>query len=184
LNHDIDDGLTSGCIEIEDLNENDLWRRAVERIGRTPSATDPMFKYQVVKELIDMQVKDLLSSTSERLERFKIASVEDLARAPKNIVDFSDQMVADRKHLQDILNEKFYHHWRVERMTSKAKRILEGLFDVYLENPKQLPYDIYDRSRKYTVQELHVLICGYLAAMTDRAALDEYKRMFEAYKKV
>ncbi len=184
LNHDIDDGLTSGCIAIEDLNENDLWRRAVERIGRTPSATDPMFKYQVVKELIDMQVKDLLSSTSERLERFKIASAEDLARAPKNIVDFSDQMVADRKHLQDILNEKFYHHWRVERMTSKAKRILEGLFDVYLENPKQLPYDIYDRSRKYTVQELHVLICGYLAAMTDRAALDEYKRMFEAYKKV
>lgn len=184
LNHDIDDGLTSGCITIEDLNENELWCRAVERIGRVPSAADPMFKYQVVKELIDMQVKDLLASTCERLERFKILSADDLVRVPKNIIDFSDDMVTQRRHLQEILNEKFYHHWRVERMTSKARRILDALFDVYLENPKQLPYDIYDRNRQYTVQELHVLICGYLAAMTDRAALDEHKRLFEAYKKV
>lgn len=184
LNHDIDDGLTSGCILIEDLNKSSLWRRAVEHIEKKEHLTETMFKYQVVKELIDMQVRDLLKTTSTRIEEHHISCVDDLEKCERNIVTFSDDMVSQRKELQDILNEKFYHHWRIERMTSKAKRILDELFNVYLDNPKQLPYDIYDRSRSYTDQELHLLVCRYIASMTDRAALDEYQRLFSAYKKV
>jgi dGTPase len=185
LNHDVDDGLTSGCIIDDDLNKSSLWLRAVGRISKPNIAvTDPMFKYQVVKELIDMQVKDLLAATSARLVAKNIRSEKDLGRVKKRVVDFSDEMNAERLHLQGILNEKFYHHWRIERMTSKAKRILNELFDVYLDNPRQLPYDIYDRSRRYSEKMLYAVICNYLAAMTDRAALDEYKRLFEPYKKV
>jgi dGTPase len=185
LNHDVDDGLTSGCITETDLNKSDLWRRAVSRISKPNIAvTDPMFKYQVVKELIDMQVKDLLAATSERLVARNIRSDKDLGRMQRRLVDFSDGMNRERLYLQGILNEKFYHHWRIERMTSKAKRILNELFDVFLDNPRQLPYDVYNRSRKYSNKELYKVICNYLAAMTDRAALDEYKRLFEPYKKV
>jgi dGTPase len=185
LNHDVDDGLTSGCIAPSDLEESALWRRAVERIQRPNiPVADPMFKYQVVKELIDMQVKDLLAATDARIAQYGVVSVDDLVRVKKGIVDFSDEMMKERALLQEILNEKLYHHWRVERMTSKAKRILNDLFDVYLDNPKQLPYDIYTRGRRYSPRELHDVICNYLAAMTDRAALDEYKRLFEPYQKV
>jgi dGTPase len=185
LNHDVDDGLTSGCITVEDLNVSALWREAVGRLRKPlPSCADPVFKYQVVKELIDMQVKDLLSATNERIAAQDIKSAADLARAGKGLVDFSERMKADRGELQKILNERVYHHWRVERMTSKAKRILNRLFDVYLDNPRQLPYDIYDRRRSYSNQDLHGVICNYLASMTDRAALDEYKRLFEPYEKV
>jgi dGTPase len=105
-------------------------------------------------------------------------------KAGNGIVNFSAAMVRDRAALQGILFEKVYHHWRVERMTSKARRILNELFDVYLDNLKQLPYDVYDRSRKYSDREKHMIVCNYIAAMTDRAALDEYKKLFEAYKKV
>ncbi|MBF0593801.1 MAG: deoxyguanosinetriphosphate triphosphohydrolase [Candidatus Omnitrophica bacterium] len=186
LNHDVDDGLTSGCITADDLNESRLWRRAVEKVRRPGVETgSDMFKYQVVKELIDMQVRDLLTATNERVERFKLATFEDVALCPeKRIVNFSDEMRNDREHLQSILNEKLYQHWRVERMTSKAKRILNELFSVYMDNPKQLPYDVFDRARKYSDKQLHVIICNYIAAMTDRAALDEYKRLFEPYEKV
>ena len=186
LNHDIDDGLTSGCITAEDLQESSLWRRAVEGIKRPGLvATDAMFKYQVVRALIDMQVQDLLTATSQRLEGHAGKSLEDLAKKQgKGSVDFSVKMVRERAQLQDILFEKVYHHWRVERMTSKARRILNELFDVYLDNPKQLPYDVFDRARSYSDKEKHMVVCNYIAAMTDRAALDEYKRFFEPYKKV
>ena len=186
LNHDIDDGLTSGCISPEDLKSSVLWCRAVEAIRRPGlDVSDPIFKYQVVRALIDMQVRDLLEATSARLDGKEFASLEDLVKkAGKGIVNFSDKMAEERQGLQDILFEKVYHHWRVERMTSKARRILNELFDVYLDNPKQLPYDIYDRTRRYSDKELHGVICNYIAAMTDRAALDEYKRLFEPYKKV
>ncbi len=186
LNHDVDDGLTSGCITAEDLNASMLWRRAMEKVRRpgVETGTD-MFKYQVVKELIDMQVRDLLTATNERVEKFRFSSFDDVARCEeKRIVAFSDQMSAEREHLQSILNEKLYQHWRVERMTSKAKRILNELFNVYMDNPKQLPYEIFDRTKKYTDKQLHVIVCNYIAAMTDRAALDEYQRLFEPYKKV
>jgi dGTPase len=186
LNHDIDDGLTSGCITADDLKDSALWCRAVEQIKRPGlGENDPIFKYQVVRALIDMQVRDLLEATSGRLDDRKFISLEDLVKkAGKGIVNFSAKMAGERQELQNILFEKVYHHWRVERMTSKARRILNELFDVYLDNPKQLPYDVYDRSRRYSVKELHGVICNYIAAMTDRAALDEYKRLFEPYKKV
>ncbi len=186
LNHDIDDGLTSGCITPDDLKESSLWCRAVEAIKRPGlNVTDPIFKYQVVRALIDMQVRDLLEATSARVDGGDFVSLEDLVRkVGKGVVNFSDKMAREREILQSILFDKVYHHWRVERMTSKARRILNELFDVYLDNPKQLPYDVYDRSRRYSEKELHGVICNYIAAMTDRAALDEYKRLFEPYKKV
>ncbi len=132
-----------------------------------------------------MQVRDLLSATEARMKKHRLSSFDDFVACPeKKLVNYSPAMQKERSHLQAILNEKMYHHWRVERMTSKAKRIVNELFDVYLDNPRQLPYDIYDRQTKYSDKQLHEIICNYIAAMTDRAALDEYKRLFEPYQKV
>ena len=186
LNHDVDDGLTSGCITADDLEDSSLWRRAMDRVRRPGvDIGSDMFKYQVVKELIDMQVGDLLATTHQRIEKSGLSSFEDVVLCEeKNLVAFSDEMQAEREHLQLVLNEKLYHHWRVERMTSQAKRMLNELFNVYMDNPRQLPYDVYDRARKYSDKQLHQMVCNYIAAMTDRVALDEYKRLFEPYKKI
>jgi dGTPase len=69
-------------------------------------------------------------------------------------------------------------------MTSKAKRIIDGLFDVYLENPNQLPYAIYHREHEYDESEKREVVCNYIASMTDRFALDEHKKLFNPYEKV
>ncbi len=68
-------------------------------------------------------------------------------------------MHQEREYLQQLLNEKLYHHWRVERMTAKARRIIRDLFDVYLKNPKQLPYSVYARDKKFSTS---AKICYYL----------------------
>lgn len=185
LNHDVDDGLTSGCISEEDLMESKLWQQAIMKVGGHASGGDrQMFKYQVVKELIDMQVKDLLAATYERLKKFNFASSSEVRKSKEYVVGFSPAMKAQRDELQTMLNTKLYHHWRVERMTFKAKRVLSDLFKVYLDNPKQLPYTIYPREVKFTEAQKYELIGNYIASMTDRFAIDEHKRLFDPYQKV
>ncbi len=184
LNHDVDDGLTSGCITEADLMESSLWQRAVKKVGDYAANDRSMFKYQVVKELIDMQVKDLLLATDERIKTSAIASSDDVKKIKEYFVGFSSQMKKDRDQLQGMLNTKLYHHWRVERMTFKAKRILGDLFKVYMDNPKQLPYEIYSRDEKFSTAQQHELIGNYIASMTDRFAIDEHRRLFDPYQKV
>ena len=185
LNHDVDDGLASGCISEEDLMASALWQKAVGKIGKQKDAHNrDMFRYQVVKELIDMQVKDLLQATYARLVALKFKSAQDVKKHRDYVVGFTPDMHQQREFLQQLLNEKLYHHWRVERMTTKARRIIRDLFDVYLKNPKQLPYDVYARDKKFTTSQKYAIICNYIASMTDRFALDEHKRLFDPYQKV
>jgi dGTPase len=179
LNHDIDDGLTSGFITEEDLMESSLWQQAVKRIGTGDQKHNKdMFKYQIVKELIDMQVKDLLKGTDARLKERDFKSSQEVKKSKDYVVGFSKPMHQDREFLQQLLNEKLYHHWKVERMTAKARRIVNDLFEVYLKNPKQLPYHIYPREIKFTEAQKYEIIGNYIASMTDRFALDEHKRSF------
>jgi dGTPase len=186
LNHDVDDGLTSGCIVEEDLMTSALWRGVVEKIGAAPvpAGDRAMFRYQVVKELINCQVKNVLTATYERLQDLKFTCARDVKEHRDYVARFSGQMHQEREYLQQLLNEKLYHHWRVERMTAKARRIIRDLFDVYLKNPKQLPYAVYPRDREFSRPEQYAIICNYIASMTDRFALDEHKRLFDPYQKV
>jgi dGTPase len=185
LNHDVDDGLASGCIREEDLMDSALWQKAVGKIDGHPEGHNrDMFRYQVVKELIDTQVKDLLKATYARLVALKFKSAQDVKARHDYVVGFSPAMHQQREYLQKLLNEKLYHHWRVERMTAKARRIIRDLFDVYLKNPKQLPYGVYPRDKKFSTSQKYAIICNYIASMTDRFALDEHKRLFDPYQKV
>ena len=185
LNHDIDDGLTSGCISEEDLMDNTLWRAALKEIkGTFHHNNKDMLKYQIVKELIDMQVKDLLFHSDQALAKSNFKSADDVKKLKKTIIHFSPKMTNERNELQKLVFDKFYRHSRVERMTSKAKRIINDLFRVYLENPDQLPYALYHRNKNYDKKTKHKTICTYIAGMTDRFALDEHKKLFDPYEKV
>ncbi len=185
LNHDIDDGLTSGCICEDDLRESGLWQAALNKVTATLKAHNrEMIKYQIVKELIDMQVKDLLKASSQNISSSGFKSSKDVKKSKKRTIAFSPTMENQRNRLQLLLNEKLYHHYRVERMTSKARRIIYDLFEVYKENPTQLPYSIYLRDKKYTKKAEYEIICNHIAGMTDRFALDEHKKLFNPYEKV
>lgn len=185
LNHDVDDGLTSGCIQEDELTESSLWQEALKSIRHPRALADrEILKYQVVKELIDRQIKDLLAATDVRLKKLGFSSSKQVEKHKGEIVTFTGGMARQRDFLQNLLNQKLYHHYRVVRMTSKAKRIIEDLFVVYLKEPHQLPYNVYPRSRKFSRKEKYEIICNHIASMTDHFALSEHKKLFNPYTKV
>ncbi len=190
LSHDIDDGLTSGCITKDDLMESQLWRESYQKID---SELDPrnkeMLKYQVVKFLIDTQTRDLLDNSFNNLQKANFQSSQEvkdyhLREDAEPVIAFSSDMKAQRKILQDLLMDKLYRHYRVERMTEKARRIIKQIFKVYQKNPNQLPYDVWPRTGQASKSEKYQAVCNYIAGMTDRSALDEHKKLFDPFKKV
>ena len=190
LSHDIDDGITSRCITGDDLKASRLWKKAGQRVDPQLEANDKeIFKYQIVKALIDMQMKNLLSFSKQKLEKLNFKSSEEVRQytyknPSRTVIGFSPSMNKEREVLQEILEEKLYQHYRVIRMTDKAKRIIRDLFKVYMKTPEQLPEKIFRRGRKYTKNQKYKIICNHIASMTDRFAIDEHKRLFDPDEKV
>ncbi len=178
LVHDIDDGLNLNYIEKEDLAECVLWARTLGEVQKTSKfPSEAIEKNQIVKKLIDIQVKDLLQNSEEEIEKQSFTSSADVKKLEKTVIGFSKKMEVERTELQNLINKKLYHHYKVERMTMKAKRVIRKLFDVYSSNLKQLPYDVYDRNKEYSKKEEKEIICNFIADMTDRAALEEYEKL-------
>ncbi len=178
LNHDIDDGLASGYIRKEDLSASALWSRTIAGLQPpTPIGNEALERNLIVKTLIDIQVKDLLETSDKEIARHRFACVNDVKKTSDFSIKFSAVMAQERDELQQILNKKLYHHYLVERMTTKAKRVIHRLFDIYSSNPRQLPYDIYDPDKKYSKETEKEIICDFIADMTDRVALEEYQKL-------
>jgi len=182
-NHDLDDGLTSGILKEEELAGIELWRQACEAADAQGGRLDPEIrKYQIIRGLINRQVTDLVQATTDQLKRKAIASVEDVRACPERLVAFSDEMRRLREPLKQLLWHQFYHHYRVVRMADKAKRFITELFHLYLKKPGQLPNTT--RSRIARGEDPPRVVCDYLAGMTDRYCLEEYKKLFDPFERV
>jgi len=181
-NHDLEDGIMSGLIEESALCAIPLWKETRRQIKKEfPRISPEILNYQIVKALINKQVTDLLSQTEKNLRLLGIRSAEDVRAQKCKIVCFSPRMREARKPLREFLLKNLYHHYRVIRMSTKATRILNDLFKVYVGRPEQLPPTTHARLKK---EETYRVICDYIAGMTDRYALDEYKRLFDPYERV
>lgn len=181
-NHDIDDGLKSGLITLEQLNEVELWREVYEGIGSAhPDIAPGRRKFQTISALIGLFIKDLTASTLENIRRLNISSLDDLRRINRPVVAFSPDVAGKNRNLKRFLFDNLYRHHKVERMRVKAERYLTQLFESYVKHPTLLP-------RKYQMKMEAMgrerVVCDYIAGMTDRFALDEFKRLFEPYERV
>ena len=181
-NHDLDDGITSGLIKEEDLRSIGLWREKDKDIKkRYPGIKDEVRKYQIISSIINSQVTDLINRTEANIKRFKIKRPQDVFKIPERVVTMSKEMQAIRTPMREFLTEKLYKHYRVVRMSSKAHRFITSLFQVYIDKTDQLPPTTQARIKK---EGQYRVICDYIAGMTDRYALDEYKKFFEPYERV
>lgn len=182
-NHDTDDGLASGLLDEPELRKVELWARADREVGlRYKKLKLQLKKYQIIRLLIDWQVTDLLKETERRIKEAKVRSVDDCRGLEYKLVVFSRKMEALRLPLKDFLMENLYRNYRVVRMAGKAKRFISELFEVYLNNPQALPRETNLRIKRG--ENTRRVICDYIAGMTDRCALDEYKKLFDPYEKV
>ena len=181
-NHDIDDGLKAGYITLADLSEIELWRETHDMVkGKFPGIDEEREVFQTVSHLIGRLIDDVVINTSAAIGNKGILSLEDVRSCKDNIVCYSDDIARKNRELKRFLYKKLYRHYKVERMRIKAERFLTALFESYTKNPTLLPTPYQDRFDEYGKARV---ICDYIAGMTDRYALEEYKRLFDPYERV
>jgi len=174
-NHDVDDGLRSGLITLEQLDSVKLFARHADQArNEFPGLDGRRLVHETVRRMIDAQVTDLLSETARRLTETGVATLADVERAPP-LVAFSDEMAAENRALKSFLREQLYRHYQVVRMTSKARRIIRGLFEAFLDEPMLLPPQYQQCAKR---ESLPRAIADYIAGMTDRYAMKEHRRLF------
>jgi dGTPase len=181
-NHDIDDGLEAGYLDDGDLLGMSLWREVNERVHRKyPRLDGKREKYQTISHLIGFLIEDLVDHTRTILEARGIGDLDDVRNAGENLVRLSPETHDKNQELKVFLHRKLYRHYKMERMRLKARRILIRLFHTYRENPTLLPFKQQERAN---AEPLERVICDYIAGMTDRYALEEYRRLFDPEERV
>ena len=180
-NHDIDDGLTSGLITVDQIRSVRLFREAHDAVAGHGIEDKRIVRHQVVRHIIDRCTRALLAATLQQFADARVATVEDVRQAGRRLVAYDPGMAAMVRELKDFLYRNMYRHYRVVRMGDKAGRILRDLFGVYAGEPLQLP----PRHQARIPQEgIHRVVCDYLAGMTDRFALDEHRKLFDPLVRV
>src|SRR5579871_281709 len=182
--HDIDDGLQSGMLDPEELAAVPLWADALAEAERGAAGVPVrVLRYQAVRRLIDRMVTDLGEAIERRLRERGVETLADVRRHKPRLVEFSPEMTACNRDLKAFLYEHLYTHHRVTRMTQKAERIMTALFEAYVAEPRQLPPHVTRRTREEG-EPMHRVIADYVAGMTDRFAVEEYKKLFDAEERV
>jgi dGTPase len=183
-NHDVDDGIRAGLITIEELREITIFRRQHEIVtARYPDLGARRLVHEVVRRMIDYLVNDLIGASSASIDRISPASVEDVRAQSEPLLTFSDEVHAEHLELKRYLREHLYRHYRVLRMTTKAKRVVRELFGSMLEVVELMPTEHQDAARRMEARDGRPgrarAVADYIAGMTDRFAILEHGRLFD-----
>lgn len=179
-NHDIDDGLRSGLLTTAQLDEIDFYARHRHQVELAyPGITGRRAINETIRRMINALIVDVIETSQQRIQAARLTSVDDVRNAPA-LIAFSDEMRAEAALLKRFLRENLYQHYQVNRMTSKARRIVAELFETFMREPNMLPPD-YQQSRSESPQAVTAQarkVSDYIAGMTDRYAIREHKRLF------
>jgi len=173
-NHDIDDGLRSGLITIDQLSKVDLFARNLAEVKALyPKLEHRRLVNETVRRMINTLVVDLCNQTAKNIEQHQPASIADIRKLPQ-LVHFSADIAAQNLKLKQFLRKNLYHHYKVNRMSAKAARIVRELFTAFFENTGLLP----DEFQAYAEIDKARAVADYIAGMTDRFAIREHRKVF------
>jgi dGTPase len=179
-NHDIDDGLRAGLFTVADLTEIPVVGPAFREVAqRYPGIDEPRLIAESIRRVIDRMVGDLVTETRRRLAESGVRNVENIRNSADPVVAFSEAMRANDKALKAFLFERMYRHYKVNRMASKARRIVQEMFHLFLAEPECLPTEWRAASGEPGSAATARIVADYIAGMTDRFALDEHARLFD-----
>ncbi len=175
--HDLDDGLRSGVLHLDELAEIDLFRRAMDKVSdrHGTGISKRALIARCVSGVISEQVNDLVFTSSKRLGEAQVSSASDVREHDGNLIGFSTAMSADKAQLQGFLQEKLYRDPFCVRVSQKGRRMVAALFEEFVREPAQLPGEHLARCSEMGRERA---ICDYLAGMTDRYCAREYERLF------
>lgn len=172
--HDLDDGIRSGIISHKDIEDIEIWKE-VEEISDIKKIPHKHIRHVVIRNLINYLVNDVVEQSKKNIEKAGVSSVEDV-RNSEILIAHSEEVKRKHTELRKFLEENMYENYRVIRMAQKAGRIIKELFNAYLNEPKQLPPHI---QKKIEKEPKEIVICDYIAGMTDRFAQIEHQKLFD-----
>ncbi len=179
-NHDIDDGLRAGLFSLNDLSDVPLVGPIYHGVRKQyPDLDTSRQIHETVRQLIGAMVTDVFEETNQRLAEARPESAYEIRHFDAPVVEFSEEMRKNDAAMKKFLFENMYRHYKLNRMTSKARRVVKDLFNLLLEEPECLPTQWQIKAGKPGSRETAGLVADYIAGMTDRLALDEHARLFD-----
>ena len=179
-NHDIDDGLRAGLFSVESLYGVPLVGPVFEEVrARYPDLERSRLIHEAVRRLIDRMVNDLIAETRRRLAEAAPESAQAVRELGRPVAAFSAEMSANDQALKKFLHHNMYRHYKVNRMASKAQRIVRELFALFLGEPECLPSEWQARAEGPGTPVTARLAADFIAGMTDRFAIQEHGRLFD-----
>ena len=182
-NHDVDDGLRAGLITLEQLREVDLVREQLEVVQALyPDLPQRRLVHETVRRMINHLVVDVVESTSARLAALQPADIEAVRSHSGQLVAMSEPVFAQHLQLKAFLRDNLYRHYRVRRMTLKARGVVQALFQAFFNDTQLMP-DEHRAAAKALESSSGPdgrarAVADYVAGMTDRYAILEHERMF------
>ncbi len=182
-NHDVDDGLRAGLITLEQLQEIELFRaQYAEVMNAYPGLPSRRVIHETVRRMINRQVTDLVEASHARVDAVAPADIEAVRAHPAPLIGFSDAMREQNLELKRFLRHALYQHYRVQRMSAKARRVIGELFAVFMDDAHLLPPEQERAVLRLETQHGRAgrarAVADYIAGMTDRYAIAEHERVF------
>ncbi|MGC2457972.1 MAG: deoxyguanosinetriphosphate triphosphohydrolase [Gallionellaceae bacterium] len=173
-NHDVDDGLRSGLLTLEQLASVRLFARHLDAVRKVyPDLDDRRLIHETVRRMINALVTDLIHETEKNIKLHAISNLNDVRKSPP-VAAFSAEMHEQNRELKIFLRTHLYRHYRVMRMSAKAHRIISNLFKAFMEDSRLLP----PQYQRQAEDDRARAVSDYIAGMTDRYAIREHKRLF------
>ncbi len=184
-NHDLEDGIRAGFFRLDELRFIPLLEEVIVHVHTLhPVLEEQRRVHEVTRRIINRMVADVLDQTGKNVAKHGIETVEQVRAMHEPLICFSRQMMEETNlPLKRFLRERMYHHYRVNRMTSKARRVLKELFLHFFNEPECLPTDWQMRQQGLSERARARVVCDFIAGMTDRFALSEHRRIFDVWER-
>lgn len=184
-NHDVEDGLHAGLLQLSDCEDVTLLREIMDNIRtRYTNLDEDILIYQMIREMIGAMVVDVLEEGRRRIADLSPDSPEDVRLAARPMIAFSSEMFEKVEELRSFLWTNMYKHYKVVRTMSKFSHVVEELYHAFIGNKEILPHKWQKRLKEESdgtkVGDARI-VADYIACMTDSYAIKEHERLFEPY---
>lgn len=185
LNHDVDDGLRSGLLTIEQMLQVTLFKDQHSIVTQKyPDLSERRVIHEIIRRMVNAQVTDLINNSKSSLQSVSPNNRDDITQASQPIIQYSYTMFEKKRELKTFLRRHLYQHYKVYRMSCKGRQIVESMFHRFYDDNRLLPTETQEKIT--SLQQSHGdagsarTIADYIAGMTDRYAISEYQRLFSA----
>ena len=173
--HDLDDAVDFEILSPAQLEENKVWQKSHRAVlARYTGGRGPELHKLVIRDIIDNEVHDLVTTSAELIAESGVQSADDARRRSAPFIRYSDELTEANGALRKFLYQHVYYHPRVSEVNQRACEMLRRVFEAYLVDPDRLGDGAMRRIEK---EGLHRTVCDYVAGMTDRYLMEEYERI-------